>query len=99
MLCLTFLSESQPGIRTATIIPTPSKSTNINSLPDDLLEHIAEILQVDRLLASLSALDRTSKRFSGVCKKVLWQDVTLKKESQLKMAMMNKSKHLRELIQ
>jgi hypothetical protein len=63
------------------------------------LEHIAEILQAERLFASLSALDRTSKRFSGVCKKVLWEDVTLKKESQMKRMMLKESKHLREMIQ
>jgi hypothetical protein len=63
------------------------------------LEHIAEILQTERLFASLAALDQTSKKMSGVCKKVLWQDVTLKNEAQLKAVMENNSKHLREWIQ
>lgn len=81
------LSLSQLRTKTATSVPTPSESTTIESLPDDLLEHIAEILQEERLFASLSALDQTSKRMSGVCKKVLWQDVTLKTEAQM-MALM-----------
>jgi hypothetical protein len=99
VLCLTFLYHSQPHIKTAKTVTKLSQTTTINSLPDDLLEHIAEILQAERLFASLSALDRTSKRFSGVCKKALWQDVTLTKESQLKVVLMTKSKNLRELIQ
>jgi hypothetical protein len=97
--CLTFLPNSQPHIKMATTVTKLSQTTTIDSLPIDLLEHISEILQAERLFATLSALDRTSKRFSRVCKKTLWQDVTFTKESQMKVVMMTKSKHLRELIQ
>lgn len=77
----------------------PTSINNIYSLPDDLLEVIAIILQTERQFASLSALDQTSKRFSAVCKQVLWQDVTLKSRGQLKKLMKDKFNHLREMVQ